>query len=113
MVEILRKRRAAVELLEVQVEGEQRTEPPWSYESVTLHFRVAGEGLTVAVLARVIRLSVVRYCSVIATLVGVAAIAATIELIAGDGTTSGRRPIELAIPAAPLADGIEPISDED
>lgn len=113
VVEILRKRRANISGLDVTVEGHQDPDPPWSYRHVTLHFRVAGEGLRVPVLARVVRLSIVRYCSVISTIAGVAAIEATIELVAPDGTTSGRRPIELAIPAAPLPPARQPRSDED
>jgi len=113
VVEILRKRRANISALDVTVEGHQDDDPPWTYRRVALHFRVAGEGLKVPVLARVVRLSIVRYCSVITTLAGVAAIEATIELVARDGTTSGRQPIELALPAAPLPPGEEPLSDED
>ena len=95
------------------VEGEQQADPPWSYRSVTLHYRVGGAGLSVAVLTRVIRLSIVRYCSVITTLAGVAAISATVELVGDSGETSGRVPIELALPAAPLPGIPEPTADED
>jgi len=113
VVEILRKRRSDISALDVSVEGDQDDDPPWAYRRVALHFRVAGEGLKVPVLARVVRLSIVRYCSVISTLAGVAAIEATIELIAPDGSTSGRVPIELALPGAPLPPALEPDSDED
>jgi putative redox protein len=113
VVEILRKRRADVTALDVAVDGEQDADPPWTYRSVTLHFRIAGEGLKVPVLARVIRLAIVRYCSVITTLAGTAAIAATVELVEGDGSTTGRVPIELALPAVPLPPGLEPTDDED
>ena len=68
VVEILRKRRAQTESLDVTVEGTQQDDPPWTYSHVALHFRVVGEGLTFPVLARVIRLSIVRYCSVITTI---------------------------------------------
>jgi hypothetical protein len=67
---------------------------------------VAGDNLSVPVMARVIRLSIVRYCSVITTVAGVAAIEATVELLATDGSSTGRRPIELAIPALPALPGI-------
>jgi putative redox protein len=113
VVEILRKRRASIDALDVSVDGHQDDDPPWTYRRVALHYRIAGAGLSVAVLARVIRLSIVRYCSVITTLAGVAAIEATVELVAPDGMTSGRVPIELAIPAATLPPGEEPRSDED
>ncbi|MEP7361497.1 MAG: OsmC family protein [Chloroflexota bacterium] len=113
VVEILRKRRAHVDSLDVEVDGQQADEAPWAYREVALHYRMAGEGLKVAVLARVIRLSIVRYCSVITTIAGVAAISATVELVDRDGTSTGRIPIELAIPAAPLPPALAPTDDED
>jgi putative redox protein len=120
VVEILRKRRHQVDLLEVTVTGEQQPDPPWTYRSVTLNFRVVGEGLTYPVIARVIRLSIVRYCSVITTIAAAAAILATVELIGPDGSTAGARPIELAIPAQIVAVAdeealgvLEPIADEE
>jgi len=113
VVEILRKRRAHIDSLDVSVEGEQADEAPWAYREVALHYRIGGDGLKVAVLARVIRLSIVRYCSVIATLAGVAAISATVELVDRDGTSTGRVPIELALPAAALPPDLEPLADED
>jgi putative redox protein len=113
VVEILRKRRAQVAQLDVSVDATQDDDPPWTYRSVTLHFRVVCDGLTVPVMSRVIRLSMVRYCSVIATISGVAAIAATVELVQTAGTSTGRVPIELALPAAPLPPSSEPVADED
>jgi putative redox protein len=113
VVEILRKRRADVTALEVEVEGHQDADPPWTYRAVTLHFRVNGVGLKVPVLARVVRLAIVRYCSVITTLAGVAAISATVELVEPDGSSTGRVPIELALPAVPLPPDLEPDDDED
>ncbi len=113
VVEILRKRRTHVDSLDVVVDGTQAEEAPWAYREVALHYRISGEDLKAAVLARVIRLSIVRYCSVITTISGVAAIAATVELVDRDGTSTGRVPIELALPAAALPPGLEPTDDED
>ncbi|MEO8626295.1 MAG: OsmC family protein [Candidatus Limnocylindrales bacterium] len=113
VVEILRKRRAHVNALHVVVDGTQAEEAPWAYRQVALHYRIAGDGLKIAVLARVIRLSIVRYCSVITTIAGVAAISATVELVGRGGTTTGRVPIELALPAAALPPDLEPPADED
>lgn len=112
VVQILRKRRAQVARLEVAVEGHQQPDPPWTYERVALHFRVTSDQMSVPVMARVIRLSIVRYCSVITTISGVSAIEATVELVASDGTTTGRRPIELAIAAIPPPGFVEPTEDE-
>ncbi len=103
VVEILRKRRAHVSSLDVTVEGEQQPDPPWTYTRVALHFRVVCEDMKLPVIARVIRLSVVRYCSVITTIAAAAAIEATVEVVGADGATTGRQPIELAIPFLPQA----------
>ena len=97
VVEILRKRRAHVRSLDVTVEGEQLPDPPWTYQRIALNFRVGCDEMPFAVIGRIVRLSIVRYCSVITTVAGLAAIEATVELIASDGTTSGRRHIELAL----------------
>jgi putative redox protein len=98
VVEILRKRRAHVSALEVIVESDQLPEPPWTYQRIALHFRVACREMRLPVLARIVRLSVVRYCSVITTVAGVAAIEATVELVDADGETGRRQPVELAVP---------------
>ena len=103
VVEILRKRRAHVAELNVTVDGDQQPDPPWTYTRVALHFRVVCEDMKLPVIARVIRLSVVRYCSVITTIAAAAAIEATVEVIGADGASSGRQLIELAIPAIPAA----------
>jgi putative redox protein len=108
VVEMLRKRRVALRELDVEIEGFQADEPPWHYERVVLHFRVACERLTVGVLERVIRLSVVRYCSVIATLRGVARIEATLELVDGAGSSTGRLPVRLDDPVAVRDELVEP-----
>lgn len=125
VVEILRKRRASVHSLEVTVEGDQAPEPPWSYSRVVLNFRIVCERLTYPVVARVIRLSIVRYCSVINTIAAAASIEATVEVVGMDGTSTGRKHIELALPSEPggesgftesdlAAVGVaEPIVDED
>ena len=125
VVEILRKRRSSIHSLDVTVEGEQQDDPPWTYKRIALHYRVVCESMTFPVIARVIRLSIVRYCSVITTIAAAAAIEATVEVVGLDGTTTGRRHIELAIPAQPGAEGgftesdlravgvPEPVVDED
>lgn len=112
VVQILRKRRAHIDGVDVAVEGHQQPDPPWTYQRVALHFRVTCDQMSVPVMARVIRLSIVRYCSVISTIAGVSGIEATVELVASDGTSTGRRPIELSIPAIPPPGFAEPAEDE-
>jgi putative redox protein len=98
VLEILRKRRHDISSLEVTVDGEQAVDPPWAYERVTLHFRVQGRGLRRRVVERVVRLSCLRYCSVLATVSGVAAIEATLDLVGADGQSRGRLPVPLHPP---------------
>lgn len=119
VLEILRKRRHDIVSLDVTVDGEQAPDPPWAYQHITLHFRVAGHDLRRAVIERVVRLSCRRYCSVLATVAGVARIEATLELVSPDGSASGgRRPVALTPPTLAETVIVEavvgpPVADED
>jgi len=110
---MLRKRRADIAELEVEVEGHQAADPPWQYERVVLHYRLQGTSLHWPVLERVVRLACVRYCSVLATLGGVAEIEATLELLGADGASSGRLPVRLDVGLAEPLEETEPAADED
>ena len=81
VVEILRKGRQEVTGVDVRVTGEQRPEPPWAYERIEAQFVVRGRGIRPAFVERAVRLSCERYCSVIATLRGVAEVVSTFEVI--------------------------------
>lgn len=82
VVEILRKTRTVVAGLAVRVTGEQDADPPWTYRAIHLHFTVTGTGIDPAVVERAIRLSVDKYCSVIATVRGTATITDSVEIVA-------------------------------
>ena len=103
VVEIIRKRRQKIRALDVSVEGEQLPDPPWTYTRVTLHFKVECDEMRIAVLQRVVRLSCLRYCSVLTTIAGMAQIDATVELISADGSSSGRQPVDLTPAPAAVA----------
>lgn len=81
VVEILRKARQEVSDLSVRVTAEQEPDPPWTVRAVTIHFQVRGSGVDRGVVERAVRLSVDRYCSVIATVRGAAKVTDTIEII--------------------------------
>jgi putative redox protein len=81
VVEILRKQRQDLVELEVRVEGEQDADPPWAYHAVTLRFALRGTGIDTAAAERAVALSVDRYCSVTATLRGIAAIRTSVEVV--------------------------------
>jgi putative redox protein len=81
VVEILRKSRQQVSGLSVRVDGRQEEAPPWTFRRVTIRFTIHGTGLDREAVARAIRLSVDRYCSVIATVRGSAEVVDSFEIV--------------------------------
>jgi putative redox protein len=82
VVEILQKKRKVLRSLEVTAEGTHDEEPPWAIRKIHLHYRLSGEGLTEKAVEQAIRLSEEKYCSVAATVRGVAAITTEFEIVA-------------------------------
>jgi putative redox protein len=74
VVSILEKRKVDLQKLEVQVSGEQAADPPWPYEKIHLKYILSGEGVTQDMAEKAIQLSQGKYCSVAATVRGVAEI---------------------------------------
>jgi putative redox protein len=74
VVSILEKRKIQLTKLEVAVSGEQDANPPWAFRKIHLKYMLAGEGLTEDAARKAIELSESKYCSVAATLRGVAEI---------------------------------------
>jgi putative redox protein len=81
VIEIARKQRQEVTGLAVAVDGEQHADAPWAFHAVTLRFTVRGRGLDQTGLRRAIELAVERYCSVVATIRGVANVTADVEIV--------------------------------
>jgi putative redox protein len=80
VVEILRKQRQDLTALEVSVEGEQLDDPPFPFARVALVFRASGHGLDPLKVQRAVAMSEERYCSVIATIRGVAQVTCRSEV---------------------------------
>ncbi len=74
VVDILAKKRTPLSSLEIEINGEQDPEPPWPYRKIHLVYHLRGDGLTPAGVEQAIRLSEEKYCSVAATVRGVAKI---------------------------------------
>ena len=74
VVSILEKRKLDLTRLEVAVSGEQDADPPWAFRKIHLKYTLAGEGLTEEAARKAIELSESKYCSVAATVRGVAEI---------------------------------------
>ena len=84
VVEILKKKRKKLTMLEVTASGEQDPEPPWAYRKIHVRYHVGGEGLTDKAVSQAISLSQEKYCSVAATVRGVAQITTEYEIVAPD-----------------------------
>jgi putative redox protein len=82
VVGILEKKRKKLNLLEVITSGEQDPEPPWAYRKIHVRYRIGGEGLTDKAVAQAIDLSHEKYCSVAATVRGIAQITTEYEIVA-------------------------------
>jgi putative redox protein len=81
VVEILEKKRTPLTSLEIRVSGEQNSEPPWAFHSVHLKYILKGKGLQPKDVDQAIRLSEEKYCSVSATIRGVAKIDYEFEIL--------------------------------
>lgn len=79
IVVILAKQRATLQRLQVQVSGEQRAAPPFSYTSIHLRFRIAAANLRPQRLERAVDLALNKYCAVRASLDPAIAVSFSIE----------------------------------
>ncbi len=92
VVEILHKQRQPVSGVEVRIDGQQLDEPPWAFTRFVLTYVICGRGVDPAAVERAVRLSNEKYCSVIATVRGVADVESVIELIEESGPEAGCEP---------------------
>ena len=81
VVEIMEKKRKPLSMLEVTATGEQEPEPPWPYRRIHLKYRISGKDLTEKAVEQAITLSQEKYCSVAATIRGVAEITTEYEIV--------------------------------
>ncbi|MBI9051456.1 MAG: OsmC family protein [Anaerolineaceae bacterium] len=81
VVNISAKKKQPLSSLEIQVKAEQDENPPWPFRKIHLHYVASGEGLTDAALSKAIELSEEKYCSVSATVRGVAEITTSFEIV--------------------------------
>jgi putative redox protein len=68
VVQILAKQRVELGRYEIKVRGERAEQPPSPYTRIMVEHRLAGEGLTLPNLERLVEMVEERYCSVAATL---------------------------------------------
>ena len=68
VVEILQKQRQDLQQLKVTAESTQDNEPPWRFRKIHIHYQAIGKDIDLEKLAKAIRISEEKYCSVYATL---------------------------------------------
>jgi putative redox protein len=80
VVMILGRQRQNLIDLYVDVEGQQNAKPPYAFTDIHLHYILKGDNLDPKKVERAIRLSEERYCSVAATVRGVATLTHSYEV---------------------------------
>jgi len=93
VVEILQKQRQPVTGVQLRVVGQQLDEAPWAFTHVRITYIICGRGIDPAAAERAVRLSNEKYCSVIATIRGVARVESDIELIEESSPGEGCEPV--------------------
>jgi putative redox protein len=81
VVNILAKKRKPVDFLDIAVEAKQEPDPPWTFKSIHLHYKVSGKKLTDEDVRKAIELSENKYCSVSASLRGTVEISTSFEIL--------------------------------
>ncbi len=81
VISILEKQRQKVTDLEVMITGEQDPDPPWTFRRIEIEYLLRGEGLKEEAVRRAIQLSEEKYCSVGATISGVAEMASSFQIV--------------------------------
>ena len=79
VVTILKRQRQQLTGLAISAEAQQASEPPYAFTQIPLHYVASGHDLDEGKVARAIALSEEKYCSVAATIRGVAQISHSFE----------------------------------
>ena len=81
VVGILNKKRQKFTGLQIKVSGEQDADPPWTFRKIHIEYAVRGRGLSEKAVQQAIELSQDKYCSVAATVRGVAEITSSYQIV--------------------------------
>ena len=81
VVGILQKKRLDLRGLDIKVTGEQDADPPWTFRTIHIEYILRGKGMTDRAVQQAIKLSEEKYCSVSATVGGVAAITHSYQIL--------------------------------
>ena len=81
VVDIMRKKRQQMTGLEIGVSGAQDPDPPWTFRPIHAEYVARGRALSEKALTDAIRLSEEKYCSVMATVRGVAEVTSGYRIV--------------------------------
>jgi len=81
VIQILQKKRKTIDDLQVVAEGLRRDEHPKHFTDILLTFKLTSPDTTESELAKIVALSVDKYCSVAATIRGVAKVRYEVEIL--------------------------------
>ena len=81
VVGILVKKRQNFTGLQIKVSGQQDTDPPWTFRKLHIEYILRGKGISEKAVQQAIELSEDKYCSVAATLRGVAEITSSFKIV--------------------------------
>ena len=81
VVEIMTKKRQPLASLNVQITGEQESDPPSTYRKIHVKYIVSGKNISEKDLIQAIALSDEKYCSVAATVKGKAEVTSSYEIV--------------------------------
>ena len=84
VVDIMAKKRTPLSSLEIQTSAVQDDDAPWTFRKFHLKYIVKGKGLTEKSVEQAINLSEEKYCSVAATVRGVAEVTTEFEILPED-----------------------------
>jgi putative redox protein len=81
VVGILVKKRQQFTGLQIKVDGQQDADPPWTFRKIHIEYVVWGKGISEKAVQQAIELSEQKYCSVAATIHGVAEITSCYQIV--------------------------------
>jgi putative redox protein len=81
VVGILAKKRQNFTGLQIKVSGQQDADPPWTFRKIHMEFIVRGKGISEKAVQQAVELSEEKYCSVAATVRGVAEITTCFQIV--------------------------------
>jgi putative redox protein len=84
VISILHKKRQVVTGLDVHITGQQDADPPWTFRQIHLEYVIRGREISEQAVQRAIQLSEEKYCSVGATISGVAQLTSSYRLVEDD-----------------------------